>query len=240
MKAADRSTMTTLNAFELTGRTRSHICHLENPECELHRGVAAAWENLRRAAGEEGFDLTPYSAFRDFEAQVRIWNDKYDGRRPLYDRDGTPLDRGILSESELVDRILYWSALPGGSRHHWGSDLDVIDAAAIGADYQVRLMPEEYGPGGVFHRLKLWLDNHLESFGFFRPYAEEQGGVSAEPWHISFLPVAESALDALSVEILEEAIRASSIRGESAILDALPRLYEQYVTNIVPPDAKGP
>ena len=227
--------MTILNPLELTGRTRSHICRLEDPACDLHHDVVPAWEALRSAAAAQGFEVAPYSAFRDFEAQVRIWNDKYEGRRPLYDRDGSAMDRDALSESELVDRILYWSALPGGSRHHWGSDIDVIDTAAIGREYKVRLMPDEYEPGGVFHGLRCWLDENLERFGFFRPYALEQGGVSVEPWHISYRPISESALEALSLDVLEEAIGGSSIRGKQQVLEALPRLYRQYVANIVPP-----
>ncbi len=35
------------------------------------------------------------------------------------------------AEAERVAAILVWSALPGASRHHWGTDCDVIDAAAL-------------------------------------------------------------------------------------------------------------
>ena len=37
-----------------------------------------------------------------------------------------------------------WSAIPGSSRHHWGTDLDVYDAAAVTPDYQVQLTPQEW------------------------------------------------------------------------------------------------
>ena len=36
-----------------------------------------------------------------------------------------------LSPAERIEAILRWSALPGASRHHWGTDLDLIDAHAI-------------------------------------------------------------------------------------------------------------
>ena len=226
-----------LSEFELTGRTRDHICRLEDPACELHHDVAGPWRELRAAAGKQGIDLIAYSSFRDFDAQVRIWNDKYQGRRPLYDRDGTALDLSNLSEAELIDRILYWSALPGASRHHWGTDVDVIDGAAIDANYRVRLMPDEYASGGVFHPLQRWLDEHLEAFDFFRPYAKHQGGVSAEPWHISFRPVAAPALEALSTEALAGAIGGSAMHGKGVVLEQLSRLYARYVTNITAPDS---
>ena len=43
-----------------------------------------------------------------------------------------------------IDAILCWSALPGGSRHHWGTDCDVIDAAALPAG-----LPRAAGARGV-------------------------------------------------------------------------------------------
>ena len=36
-----------------------------------------------------------------------------------------------LAPDALIETILLWSALPGGSRHHWGTDVDVFDAAAV-------------------------------------------------------------------------------------------------------------
>ena len=78
----------------------------------------------------DGIDLAARSSFRDFDTQLTIWNRKWAGERPLYDRQGRPLERRQLADSQAVDAILCWSAIPGGSRHHWGSDVDVIDAAA--------------------------------------------------------------------------------------------------------------
>ena len=37
--------------------------------------------------------------------------------------------------------ILEWSALPGASRHHWGSEFDVFDLAALPEGYRVQLLP---------------------------------------------------------------------------------------------------
>ena len=110
------------------------------------------------------------SGFRDFEAQLRIWNTKYRGERPLYDEAGNIRDHAQPGRRQLIAGILCWSALPGASRHHWGTDLDVIDRAAMPENYRFRLLPEEYESGGVFHRLHAWLDENIARFGFFRPY----------------------------------------------------------------------
>ena len=130
-----------LNDFELTGRTRTHVVQLDDLRCALHRDVVDPFLALRAAAAREGIDLRVFSAFRDFAAQLSIWNRKFSGQRPLFTRDGGVLEHAALGIDELLEAILNWSALPGASRHHWGSDIDVFDAAAVAPDYRVQLLP---------------------------------------------------------------------------------------------------
>ncbi|MFV0278041.1 MAG: M15 family metallopeptidase, partial [Parahaliea sp.] len=81
---------------------------------------------------------------------------------------------------------------PGTSRHHWGTDLDVFDAAAVSRDYALQLTPAEAAPGGPFHALHGWLDTRMAagaSHGFYRPYDRERGGVAPERWHRSYAPL---------------------------------------------------
>ena len=151
---------------------------------------------MRDAAARSGHDLQAISSFRDFERQVVLWNRKWRGERPLHDRSGAVLEYGTLTEPQRVDAILCWSAIPGGSRHHWGSDIDVVDAAAMPEGYQPQLLPGEYAAGGVFERLTLWLDRHMHRFGFHRPYATDRGGAGIERWHLSYAPVARQAIEA--------------------------------------------
>lgn len=218
-----------MNELELTGRARTHVIDLLDPPCALHYEAVAAFLAMRDAARSEGVELTPRSAFRDFEAQMRIWNAKWAGERPLYDRNGAPLARAQLSDAEAVETILCWSALPGGSRHHWGSDVDVFDAAAAPAGYKVQLLPAEYAPGGVFARLTGWLDRHMHRFGFFRPYRSDRGGVSPEPWHLSYAPVALAALESLSLSTLRQVIEASDLAGKPHVLARLPEIYTRFL-----------
>src|SRR5262245_2909625 len=117
-----------MNELELTGRVRTHIVDLEQPRCSLHYEAVSSFLAMREAAAAAGIDLVACSSFRDFDVQLSIWNRKWLGERVLYGRNGETLDRAALSEADLVDAILCWSAIPGGSRHHWGSDIDVIDA----------------------------------------------------------------------------------------------------------------
>lgn len=224
-----------MNALELTGRERTHIIDLSAPPCALHYEVVASFLAMRDAAAQDGIDLQACSSFRSFDAQVTIWNRKWRGERPLRDRDGQVLDRHRLSDEQCLDAMLVWSAIPGGSRHHWGSDLDVIDAAALPSDYEVQLIPEEYAADGVFKKLASWLDANMRRFGFFRPYRTDRGGVSPEPWHLSYAPVSMPALEALSLSLLRQVIDASAMEGKAHVLARLPEIYTRFLLAIDSP-----
>jgi LAS superfamily LD-carboxypeptidase LdcB len=221
-----------LNPLELTGRARTHVLTVPDPACILHAHAAVPFMNLRRAAAAEGFDLKPVSAFRDFDHQLAIWNGKFSGARPLLGADGRPLDALGMSPAERVDAILLWSALPGASRHHWGSDLDLIDARATPPDYRVQLTREEFTAGGPFAALADWLQVHAPRFGFFRPFRGVLSGVQAEPWHFSFAPTAEPARRALTPSVWREALVAAPLQGKDQVLARLDELHARYVESI--------
>jgi LAS superfamily LD-carboxypeptidase LdcB len=221
-----------MNELELTGRARTHVIELIQPNCTLHYEVVAAFLSMRDAAAYDGIDLIARSSFRDFETQVTIWNRKWNGERPLYDRKGELLDRSRLSDSQSVDAILYWSAIPGGSRHHWGTDIDVIDGASVPKGYSVQLIPAEYARDGIFARLSEWLDANMKRFGFFRPYRHDRGGVSPEPWHLSYAPVSVAALEAFSLSMLRNVIETSSIAGKPHVVARLPEIYTRFMLSI--------
>ena len=217
---------------QLTGRSRTHLLEIEDPACVLHREVIKPFLAMRAAAAADGIELVAFSGFRDFDRQLGIWNGKFRGERPIQDRSGKPLDALAMSPAERVAAILWWSALPGASRHHWGTDFDVLDARAKPPDYKLRVVPEEYLTGGIFNRLTLWLDAHMHAFGFFRPYATDRGGVAPEPWHLSYAPVARQAQAALSVENLRVVLAESAIEGKDEVLAALEPNYSSYVLNV--------
>jgi len=218
-----------MNALELTGQSRTHIIQCEHPEFEAQPDVVDAFLQMRKAAKESGFDLYPVSAFRDFERQLCIWNLKFNGQRPLYSAEGNPIDISGLADIEIVKQILIWSALPGASRHHWGTDIDVADLNAVPENYSIRLSIEETCEGGIFFPLHCWLDKNIHQFGFFRPYTDSQKGVSPEPWHLSFAPAAKMAMVKLDIDLLRSTIQNCQISGKAAILDLLGYIYDEYV-----------
>lgn len=221
----------------LCGLDDRHI-DTEQLERPVHREVVAAWRALCADAEAAGFRPAIASGFRSHARQLTIWNEKATGRRPLLDSAGQPLDRALLDNWGVVQAILRWSALPGASRHHWGTELDVWDRAAVPPAYQLQLTPAEVaddGPFGPFHR---WLDQRIsagQSHGFFRPYASDRGGIAPERWHLSYAPLAAACQQALTAERLRAVIEASNLALREIVLAHWPEIFDRFVT--VPVDS---
>ncbi len=228
-----RSGHPTLGPLQVTGRSRSHVVAREG--VVLQPAAARDFMRMRRAAARAGIDLCAVSSFRDFDTQVRIWNQKWRGERPLLDRRGKPLKAARLRPAARVKAILLWSAPPGASRHHWGSDLDVYDRAAMAPGYRLQLVPEEYAGEGPFVALTAWLDEHMGRFGFYRPYATDRGGVQPEPWHLSHIASAKAVSRRLRPSTLRRALLDSDVEGRAALLAGLDAIYARYVRSVDPP-----
>lgn len=222
---------------ELTGRSRGHIVELTDPRCSLHHAVVGPFLEMRAAALADGIDLQPLSSFRDFDRQLSIWQGKHRGERELLAADGSKLNPADLDDQARVEAILVWSALPGASRHHWGTDMDVIDLNALPAGYRPQLVVGEYGPGGVFARLDDWLDTNAAAHGFYRPYETWRGGVQPEPWHLSYAPVADIAMSLFKVDQLRAALADVDLDARGVVERMLPDIFERYVRNVDAPPA---
>jgi len=196
--------------------------------------VASAFEAMASAARNEGINLAIASGYRSFERQLAIWNAKAEGKRPLLGADGVALDAAKLEAGALIDAILLWSALPGTSRHHWGTDLDVFDCGQIQAA-QLQLIPDEYREQGPCAALHCWLSAHAHEYGFFFPFKQGQSGVSAEPWHLSYAPLAVPILETFDVDSLARVLQQAPLALKPQVLQRLETLVQHYVYFIASP-----
>lgn len=225
-----------LNKYEITGRTRSHVQCCENPKFVAHPKAIEAFLKMREAALKDGFDLEPHSAFRPYERQLEIWNNKFLGKASIRDAKGNRRDSTTLTDREKVRYILDWSAIPGASRHHWGTDIDVTDFQITDTGYDPKLIPEEFDEKGPFYKLGCWLEENIEEFGFFRPYKQFSGGVQPEPWHLSYAPISLTIIETLSVDLLRSLIEESEILGKEFLLERLPEIHDRYILNYTKPN----
>jgi len=218
---------------QLTGQTESHLINVlvGQKEFLVHPDVSEDLLSLKTAADSAGFNLNIASGFRSFERQLSIWNRKMSGEMMLLDENSKPLNTEDLSEQQKVISILRWSALPGASRHHWGTDFDIFDRNALPDGCSLKLEPREYLQDHQYP-FYCWLKENLADFGFFFPYQENGSGVAFEPWHISHKNSAQSCLTELTLNVLAEQLEASPILAKECVQQSLVKIYNQYIINV--------
>jgi D-alanyl-D-alanine carboxypeptidase len=218
---------------KLVGLDNSALCPVV-PGHFLTAATAAAFEHMSQAAMADGLNIAIASSYRSFERQSQIWNRKYRGENTVLDSTGFPILNWMqLSPQERIFAILRWSALPGASRHHWGTDLDVYAPDLLPAGQKLQLTPAEYDvTNGYFAQLTAWLDNNMHTFGFFRPYATDRGGVAPEAWHISYYPEAILLQQQFTLEMLHDVLIQNVIEETTQVLRHLPQIWTQFIVNI--------
>ncbi|PVX42948.1 LAS superfamily LD-carboxypeptidase LdcB [Pasteurella langaaensis DSM 22999] len=222
-----------LTTQQLTGKCRDHLVPLAcpySPHHFLQPQAIQAFQALQKSAVKNGFNLQPASSFRDFQRQQLIWNGKFNGERKVHDEQGNLLDLTALSDWEKCQAILRWSALPGGSRHHWGTEIDFWDPDLIPANQPLQLEPWEYEQNGYFFELSQWLQENLAQFDFTLPFMQTAKNIDVgrEPWHISYFPLAQQAQQQFSPEILIKAWENEEIAGKAVLLEHLQEIFERY------------
>jgi len=227
--------MTSESLQQIFGLIDNHIDYA-SLEVPVHSEIVKPLLMLKEYAQQNHFDLVLVSGFRSFERQLVIWNEKIAGVRPVYDDDGNTLDVKLLSDWECVQAILRWSALPGASRHHWGTDIDVYDRSAVSNDYRVQLSAYEVSGDGPFGKFHDWLDVQIQmgnACGFYRPYSDDLGGIAPERWHLSYAPIANRLANRFSQAFLEselaELVQSMPISLRETVLSHLDEIFERFI-----------
>ncbi len=201
--------------FARANRHLVQVSSVRDHSARLHEAVAESLEALREAALAKGLPLAAVSGHRALTRQIEIWNGKFERARA----------RG-LSEDDAVDDVLRYSAPPGWSRHHWGTDVDLfLDRT----DLLPRLEAEDWESGGPCAELLALLDEIAYDFGFFRPYRGECSGYLPEPWHWSHQPMASAWLNGLAALDWPAWLTTRPYRGATSVLGRLADLFPRYV-----------
>ena len=183
--------------------------YLRNQACE-------AFQAMHAAAAAEGIELVALSATRPFGHQASIWNRKWNRAQTM---GLPPLDRART--------ILMYSSMPGSSRHHWGTDVDIHSLEP--ADFQ----------SGKGAEVLTWLREHGADFGFVEVYTDDstRTGYQPEAWHWSYRPLAAPYLAAINNAASNGTLPPFSGFDGAEWADSL-RIFEEYI-NGVSDDARG-
>ena len=220
-----------LTNAQILGKDSTHLAQCQNKHF-LQPKVCQAFKEMQFAAANNEIDLQIASSHRSFERQLSIWQRKWLGELPLYTIEGELLETSVLTDSEKMHAILTWSALPGASRHHWGSDLDVYDKRAIEVSgSSLQLVSSEYEPNGPCYKLNCWLTAYAADYGFTRPFAQYKGGVGAEAWHLSYHAMANEIYLGMDSELMKSTIEGADMPGKDTVLAQFDMVFSRYILN---------
>jgi LAS superfamily LD-carboxypeptidase LdcB len=143
----------------------------------IQEEVLNAYLKMRIAALAEGVNLLIISGTRTFYDQKAIWERKWETN---------------FAETKdslaTANKILLFSSMPGTSRHHWGTDIDLNSLEDI------------YFQSGEGLKIYNWLKAHAGEFGFCQTYSDKvetnRTGYSMEKWHWSYMPLSSKYLSA--------------------------------------------
>lgn len=193
--------MTNITSVVLHGLTEEHLTDItiNGQAYKLTPKTADAFLKMRSAALSDGINLSIASSFRNFARQKMIFENKMSGKRPVLDRNEHPIDITGMAPEDLIRAILFFSAVPGLSRHHWGTDIDVYNPDTIPEGEELDLTNICYTTGNQRTTAE-WLTANMHRFGFFRPYSKAGCLFSHELWHISYYPEANLFTEKLNLQ----------------------------------------
>jgi zinc D-Ala-D-Ala carboxypeptidase len=143
----------------------------DKPGMSMRREAFEAFVKMWETAQKDGVTLKIISSTRNFDRQKEIWEGKW-----------TRFAKDAPAERARALKILEYSSMPGASRHHWGTDIDLND-----------LNNPSFEPGGTYHKVYRWLDAHAAEYGFCQPYTPKgenrPNGYNEERWHWSYTPL---------------------------------------------------
>lgn len=172
----------------------------------LNKEVYNAFIKMYDRAKKEGIKLLVVSGTRNFYEQKAIWERKWGKYKTV-----KPLER--------AKKILEYSSMPTTSRHHWGTDIDLIN------------LNNSYFEKGIGKKEYEWLINNANSFGFYQVYTNKENGrtgYNLEKWHWSYLPLASKYLNYYNENIDYEDI--NNFKGSE--LAEILKIKSEYVNGI--------
>ena len=189
---------------------------------DLIKEAADAYIKMKVAAAKDGFELKVVSSYRSFDRQLAIWNRKFE----INSKEG-------MDPLENIKKITEYSTIPGTSRHHWGTEIDLISAQPkVDGDVLLANLFEGEGP---YAALKSWMDANANSYGFFLAYPKDslRKGFQYEPWHYSYKPKSKYFLKNYLTIDLKNIFLSHEILGKEIFDEKFIQEYkEEYILGI--------
>lgn len=191
------------------------IQHADREGLYLRKDTYAAFEKMYNHALKDGVRLQIRSATRNFNYQKGIWEAKWTGTKLI--ESGENLSKTTPDPKERALKILRYSSMPGTSRHHWGTDIDLNS------------FENSWFAEGEGLNIYNWLKKHASTYGFCQPYsAGREQGYLEERWHWSYMPVSQKLTALAKKELKNEMIKDFQGSETAVMIDVV----KNYVLGI--------
>ena len=163
----------------------------------MRKEAYAAFKQMKEAALGAGIELQIRSAARNFDYQKGIWERKWTGETIL--SSGENAATTFPDSKHRALKILEYSSMPGTSRHHWGTDIDLNN------------FNNSWFESGDGLKLFEWMEAHAHEYGYCRPYTakdnQRPAGYNEEKWHWSYTPLSDSLTQLAKRHLSNQMIR---------------------------------
>jgi len=183
----------------------------------LIRKAHDAYLEMNYAARKSDMRIRVVSSYRSFNHQNLIWTRKYKRYRSRK-----------LSSKTAVEYNIRYTAIPGSSRHHWGTEIDVVNGNIKTSRYP--LNTKNFHGYGIYTDFREWMDENAHKYGFYRVYTNDHArkGFKYEPWHYSFAELAKPMLKEYTERDVQNILKQQELLGKNNFTETF---ISQYTRN---------
>ncbi len=173
-----------------------------------------AFLEMNYEARKSGMNIRVVSSYRSFNHQNLIWERKYKRYRSRK-----------LTPKEAVFSNIRYTAIPGSSRHHWGTEIDVVNGSIKTSRYP--LSTKNFHGYGIYKSFREWMDANAHKFGYYQVYTNDhtRKGFKYEPWHYSFAELGKPMLKAYREREVQELLKKQELLGRQHFTEAFIKKY---------------
>jgi len=199
---------------------------------KLQKEAYLSFIKMQKAALKDSIKIKVISSFRSYNNQNTIWEHKF----KTYTKNG-------LTPQQAIAKIIEYSTIPGTSRHHWATEVDIVDANINPPDADV-LQAKFFDNPKIYLKLKLWLKAHANKYGFYLVYTDNpnRSGFKYEPWHYSYAPLSKPMLKAYLKLDLNKILESNKLLGNkyltSEFLNNYKKTHIMGINNYLKPTTK--
>lgn len=179
----------------------------------LLASVYEAYIKMHNAALSDGIKLKITSGHRTFIEQVYEWELRWNNPKT---------DRVFANDTEKARHVLEYRSMPGTSRHHWGTDIDLNS-------FKLEYFKTKEGI-----KMYDWMKENANKYGFYQSYtARDENrptGYNEEKWHWSYYPIAQIMLSKYGELVNKDDIHG--FKGDGAVKEL--EIISEWVYGIDP------